>query len=215
MGEDGVTAGALRALDSRASTNVVFQPGRLTRDRRVAALGARGATVLFTGLPGSGKSTMAAGVEEAVVSSGRPAFMLDGDNLRHGLNRDLGFSDADRCENMRRAGEVAQLFAESGSIALVSMICPFDNERRLIRALHVEAGLPFVEVYMDTPLEECERRDPKGFYARARAGQLPGFTGIDGDYEIPDDAELVLRPTSGTVPEQVAIVLRLLQRVTG
>ena len=159
--------------------------GRLSRSERYAALGAAGATLLFTGLSGAGKSTLASGVEEAFVRSGRPAFLLDGDNLRHGLNGDLGFSDRDRTENVRRAGEVARMFAESGALALIALICPFEEDRRLIRTMHEEAGLAYAEVFVDTSLEECERRDPKGLYARARSGQLPGFTGIDSAYEMP------------------------------
>jgi bifunctional enzyme CysN/CysC len=170
--------------------------------------------VLFTGLSGSGKSTIASAVEEAFVVSGRPAFMLDGDNLRHGICGDLGFSEKDRRENVRRAGEVGRMFAESGALALISIISPCAEDRALIRALHVEAELPFMEVFMDTPLDECERRDPKGLYARARAGQLPGFTGIDAEYEAPDNAELVLRPSSGTVSEQAALVLDLIDQLT-
>ena len=162
--------------------------------------GRRGATILFTGLSGAGKSTLAAGVEEAFVRSGRPAFLLDGDNLRHGLNGDLGFSDRDRTENVRRAGEVARMFAEAGSLALIALICPFEEDRRLIRALHEEAGLAFAEIFVDTSLEECERRDPKGLYARARAGQLPGFTGIDSAYEVPAHPDLVRRPRCGVPP---------------
>ncbi len=135
--------------------------------------------------------------------------MLDGDNLRHGINGDLGFSDRDRTENVRRAGEVAKMFAEAGSVALISLISPCAADRQLIRTLHEEAGLPFIEVFLDTPLEECERRDVKGLYARARAGQLPGFTGIDAQYEVPEQAELVLTPSSGTVAEQAGRVLSL------
>ena len=131
------------------------------------------------------------------MQSGRPAFLLDGDNLRHGINGDLGFSDDDRKENVRRAGEVARMFAESGSLALIALICPFAEDRRLIRMLHEDVGLPFLEVFVDTPLEECERRDPKGLYARARAGQLPGFTGIDAEYEAPAAPDLVLSPSVG------------------
>ena len=206
-------AGVIRVLaTTHASPNVVRHRGRLTRHDRFAALDAQGATVLFTGLSGAGKSTVAAGVEEAYVQSGRHAFLLDGDNLRHGINGDLGFSDQDRKENIRRAGEVARMFAESGSLALIALICPFEEDRRLIRMLHEDAGLPFLEVFVDTSLEECERRDPKGLYARARAGQLPGFTGIDADYEPPPTPDLVLGAGSGTVSEQVSRVLELLQR---
>ena len=191
---------------------MVRHSGRLTRHDRFAALEAHGATVLFTGLSGAGKSTIAAGVEEAYVQSGRHAFLLDGDNLRHGINGDLGFSDQDRKENVRRAGEVARMFAESGSLALIALICPFEEDRRLIRMLHDDAGLPFFEVFLDTSLEECERRDPKGLYARARAGQLPGFTGIDSDYEAPPRPDLVLGTGSGSISEQVSRVLELLDR---
>ena len=206
-------AGVIRVIaTTHASPNVVRHRGRLTRHDRFAALEAQGATVLFTGLSGAGKSTIAAGVEEAYVQSGRHAFLLDGDNLRHGINGDLGFSDEDRKENVRRAGEVARMFAESGSVALIALICPFEEDRRLIRMLHEDAGLPFVEVFVDTSLEECERRDPKGLYARARAGQLPGFTGIDADYEAPPTPDLVLGAGSGSVSEQVSRVLELLER---
>jgi len=207
-------AGVIRVIGTtHASPNVVREGGRLTRADRFAALGTQGATVLFTGLSGAGKSTLASGVEEAFVHSGRPAFLIDGDNLRHGLNGDLGFSDLDRTENVRRAGEVARLFAESGALALIALICPFAEDRRLIRLLHEEAGLPFAEIFVSTSLEECERRDPKGLYARARAGQLPGFTGIDSDYEVPEDPDLALGPESGTVSEQVSRVLELVDRL--
>jgi bifunctional enzyme CysN/CysC len=143
-------------------------------------------------------------VEEAFVRSGRPAFLLDGDNLRHGLNGDLGFSDHDRTENVRRAGEVAAMFAEAGSLARIPLICPFEEDRRLIRTLHEQAGLAFAEIFVDTSIEECERRDAKGLYARARAGQLPGFTGIDSAYEVPVRPDLVVGPGSGSLPQQVS-----------
>ncbi|HWF15059.1 MAG TPA: adenylyl-sulfate kinase [Acidimicrobiales bacterium] len=212
--QTNVTAGAgvIRVLaTTHASPNVVRHRGRLTRADRYSALGAQGATVLFTGLSGAGKSTVAAGVEEAYVQSGMHAFLLDGDNLRHGINGDLGFSDHDRKENVRRAGEVARMFAESGSLALIALICPFEEDRRLIRMLHEDVGLPFLEIFLATSLEECERRDPKGLYARARAGELPGFTGIDSDYEAPLSPDLVLAPGTGTVSEQVSQVLELLE----
>ena len=187
----------------------------LSRQERFAALGTSGATLLFTGLSASGKSTVAAGVEEAFVRTGRPAFLLDGDNLRHGLNADLGFSDRDRTENVRRAGEVAAMFAEAGSLALIALICPFAEDRQLIRSLHEEAGLAFAEIFVDTSIEECERRDPKGLYARARAGQLPGFTGIDATYEVPQNPELVLGGEAGSLPERVSQVLALLEDLLG
>jgi bifunctional enzyme CysN/CysC len=207
-------AGVIRVIaTTHASPNVVRHGVRLSRADRFAALGTPGGTLLFTGLSGAGKSTLAAGVEEAFVSRGRPAFLLDGDNLRHGLNGDLGFSDLDRTENVRRAGEVARLFADSGTLALIALIAPFAADRRLIRTMHEEAGLPFAEVYLSTSLEECERRDPKGLYARARAGQLPSFTGIDSDYEVPRDAELVLGPGSGSISEQVSQVLELVDEL--
>jgi bifunctional enzyme CysN/CysC len=210
-----IGAGVIRVIaTTHASPNVVLHGGKLTRDRRYQALGMRGATILITGLSGSGKSTIAAAVEEAFVMSGRAAFMLDGDNLRHGINGDLGFSDKDRKENVRRAGEVARLFAESGALALVSLISPCAEDRDLVRALHHEAGLPYAEVFMDTPLDECERRDPKGLYARARAGQLPGFTGIDSPYEVPHNAELSLQPSSGSISEQASQVLALIEEIT-
>jgi bifunctional enzyme CysN/CysC len=149
-------------------------------------------------------------VEEAFVRAGRPAFLLDGDNLRHGLNADLGFSDRDRTENVRRAGEVSAMFAEAGALALIALICPFEEDRRLIRSLHEQAELPFAEIFVDTSLEECERRDAKGLYARARAGQLPGFTGIDSAYEVPTSPDLVLGPETGSLPERISLVLGLL-----
>ncbi len=205
-------AGVIRVIaTTHASPNVVRHGGRLSRSDRFAALGARGGTVLFTGLSGAGKSTLAAGVEEAYVNSGRSAFLLDGDNLRHGLNGDLGFTDRDRTENVRRAGEVARMFAESGSLALIALICPFEGDRQLIRHLHEEVGLPYAEVFVDTSLDECERRDPKGLYRRARAGQLPSFTGIDSTYEPPSNPDLVLTPGSGSIPEQVSSVLGLVE----
>ena len=172
--------------------------------------GRRGRRSCSPGLSGAGKSTVAAGVEEAFVRSGRPAFLIDGDNLRHGLNADLGFSDRDRTENVRRAGEVAAMFAEAGSLALIALICPFEEDRHLIRVLHEQAGLTFVEVFVDTSIEECERRDAKGLYARARAGQLPGFTGIDSAYEVPARPDLVLGPDAGSLPERISLVLGLL-----
>lgn len=170
------------------SPEVTWQAAALRREDR----NHRGATVWFTGLPSSGKSTIAAAVEARLVGAGRPAYVLDGDNLRHGLNGDLGFGAADRSENARRAGEVARLLADAGVVALVALISPYAADRLRARTLHETDGLPFCEVYVATPPEECERRDAKGLWARARAGSLPGFTGVDDPYEPPDSPELVL-----------------------
>ena len=193
-----------------ADRNLTWHAGEIDRDRRWGALGARGATVWFTGLSGSGKSTVAAAVERRLVESGRPAYVLDGDNLRHGLNADLGFGDDDRAENVRRLGEVARLMADAGLVALVPAISPFRAGREAARAAHAEVGLPFFEVHLATPLAECERRDPKGLYARARTGALSGLTGIDSPYEAPEHPELVLAPGDGDADRQAEKVLRLL-----
>ena len=164
----------------------------------------------FTGLSGSGKSTVAAICEQRLLGEGRPAYLLDGDNLRHGLNGDLGFSADDRSENIRRVGEVARLFADAGVIALVPVISPYRADRAQARAAHRDAGLPFFEVFVDTPIELCETRDPKGLYAKARAGEIKGFTGIDDPYEAPLEPELRLEPEDGTADEQASRVLALL-----
>jgi adenylyl-sulfate kinase len=162
------------------------------RERRIGALGRQGATVWFTGLPASGKSTIAGAVEELLLSVGRPAYVLDGDNLRHGLCGDLGFTRADRAENVRRAGHAAHLLADAGVVALVSLVSPYAADRALARAIHTSDGLPFIEVYVSTSLETCQRRDPKGLYARARAGSLPGLTGVDDPYEPPSAPDLTV-----------------------
>ena len=195
----------------RRSQNVTWHAHAVTRERRTELLGADGATVWFTGLPASGKSTVAVALEAALLDRGRAAYLLDGDNLRHGLNGDLGFSAEDRAENVRRTGEVARLFADAGLVALAALVSPYAADRRRIRERHEADGLRFVEVYVNTPLEECERRDPKGLYARARAGELPGLTGVDDPYEPPARPELELRPLEQGVPETVAAVLALLE----
>jgi bifunctional enzyme CysN/CysC len=168
-----------------ASPNVTWHSGGVERDERWDALGQRGAVVWMTGLPSSGKSTIAHALEQRLVGSGQPAYVLDGDNLRHGLNGDLGFSDEDRTENVRRTAHVARLFADAGVVAIVSLVSPFAADRAQARSLVEAEGLPFSEVWVSTPLEECEQRDPKGLYAKARRGELPGFTGVDGPYEPP------------------------------
>jgi bifunctional enzyme CysN/CysC len=190
--------------------NVVWHAGSISAGARAAALGHAGATVWLTGLSGSGKSTVAVELEQRLVSAGRPAYLLDGDNLRHGLNADLGFTDADRTENVRRVGEVARLLADAGVVAIVPVISPFRAGRDAVRAIHALAGVPFVEVFVDTPIELCEQRDPKGLYARARAGELTGFTGIDSPYEPPPAPELVLTPADGAPEQQASRILGLL-----
>jgi bifunctional enzyme CysN/CysC len=192
--------------------NVVWHEPVLARAARWDALGIRGATVWFTGLSGSGKSTVATEVERLLVGRRQPTYLLDGDNLRHGLNGDLGFSAVDRAENVRRVGEVARLFADAGVVALVPVISPYRSGRDAVRAMHATAGLAFVEVFVDTPLEECERRDPKGLYKLARAGEITGFTGIDDPYEPPASPELVLRPSDGDPATQAALVVGELLR---
>jgi adenylyl-sulfate kinase len=169
-----------------------------------------GATVWFTGLPGAGKSTIAAAVEERLITAGQPAVVLDGDNLRHGLNGDLGFDEQGRSENVRRAAHVARLFAESGTIALVGLVSPYATDRQAAAALHAADGLEFIEIFVDTPLELCEQRDPKGLYGRARAGELDGLTGVDAPYERPAEPDLVLGACAETLQDGVHRVLALL-----
>jgi adenylyl-sulfate kinase len=200
-------------VSARVSPNVVWHAGSLSRADRRAALGFSGATVWLTGLSGSGKSTVAVALERLLVDAGRPAYLLDGDNLRHGLNGDLGFSPVDRDENVRRASEVARLFADAGVTAIVPLISPYRAGRERAREIHTRAGLAFIEVFVDTPIELCEARDPKGLYAKARAGELTGFTGVDDPYEAPSSPELVLRPSDGSPAEQAALVLALVHTV--
>ncbi len=188
------------------SANVTWHEGTLHRERRWQSLGQQGATVWLTGLPAAGKSTIAAAVEERLIASGQSAYRLDGDNLRHGICGDLGFSREDRDENVWRVGQLARLFADSGTIAIVSLVSPYAACRERVRELHARDGLAFVEVFVDTPATVCERRDPKGLYAKAQAGELGGLTGVDDPYEPPPDPELVLTPELD-VQESVEAVL--------
>jgi adenylyl-sulfate kinase len=192
------------------SPNVRWQRSALSRERRWEALGRVGATLWFTGLPAAGKSTIASAVEERLVMAGCPAFLLDGDNLRHGLNGDLGFDEGARGENVRRTAHVARLLAESGSIALVSLVSPYAADREAAAALHAAVGLTFVEVFVDAPLDLCKQRDPKGLYARARSGELRDMTGVGSPYEPPATPDLVLSSGVETVPAAVDRVMSLL-----
>lgn len=188
------------------SPNVTWHEPATSREERWSSTGTRGATVWLTGLSGSGKSTIAVELLRVLVARRLAAYSLDGDNLRHGLNGDLGFSADDRAENIRRVGEVARLFADAGLIAIVPVISPYRTGRDYARRLHDETGLEFIEVFVDTPIEVCESRDVKGLYAKARAGELPGFTGIDDPYEAPERADVVVAGDR-TPPEGAAAAI--------
>src|SRR5437660_924602 len=188
------------------ATNITWHEGHVTGEERHALLKQTGATLWFTGLSGSGKSTIAYTLEHALIQRGNLAYVLDGDNIRHGLNKNLGFSAADREENIRRIGEVAKLFADCSVIAMTSFISPYRKDRDTVRALHDAAGMPFIEIHVSTPIETCEQRDPKGLYKKARAGQLKQFTGIDDPYEPPLKPELTIDATN-TSPQQATLQL--------
>jgi adenylyl-sulfate kinase len=196
------------------SRNVTWQPTNVDRSRRWNTLGQRGVTVWFTGLPAAGKSTIAAAVEERLVERGRWTYVLDGDNLRHGVCGDLGFTPQERSENVRRVAEVARLFADAGAVALVSLVSPYATDREQARALHELDGLPFLEVFANTSLGECRRRDPKGLYTRAADGEIHGFTGVDDPYEPPlaPDVELSEQHSLAAAAEAVLTALDALPR---
>lgn len=197
------------------STNVVFQKHHVSRDKRGQIMGQkggfRGCTIWFTGLSGAGKTTVSFGVEEYLCLHGIPAYALDGDNIRHGLNKNLGFSSQDREENIRRVAEVAKLFADSGVVCLTSFISPYAKDRTMAREIHEQAGLLFIECFVDTPLEVCEKRDVKGLYRKARAGQIKGFTGIDMPYEAPGCPDLLIKAGKDTIKDCVQQVVELLR----
>jgi adenylylsulfate kinase len=194
------------AVTATKATNITWHEGHVTREERGGLLKQTGCTLWFTGLSGSGKSTIAFTLEHALVQRGRLAYVLDGDNIRHGLNKNLGFSAADREENIRRIGEVAKLFADAGLVTMTSFISPYRKDRDVVRALHAEGKLPFIEIHVNTPIATCEQRDPKGLYKKARAGQLKGFTGIDDPYEEPLKPELTIDATN-TSPQQATVLL--------
>jgi len=197
-------------MTQQKSTNITWHEGDISRTERWDALTTSGATLWFTGLSGSGKSTVACALEQALIHRGVFSYRLDGDNVRHGLNKNLGFSAEDRAENIRRIGEVAKLFADAGVVALSSFISPYRADRDAVRALHADDGLAFIEVFVDAPLEVCESRDVKGLYKKARAGEIKGFTGIDDPYEAPGSAEITLRTGDQSVAESVEQMLAYL-----
>lgn len=183
------------------ATNVVWHEGHVSRDKREDLLKQQGCMIWLTGLPSSGKSTIAFTAEHILIEQGRMAYVLDGDNIRHGLNKNLGFSAEDRAENIRRIGEVGKLFADAGIITFTSFVSPYRADRDEVRELMAEGD--FLEVFIDTPVELCEDRDPKGLYAKARTGEITNFTGVSDPYEAPENPELVIK-TSECTPEQAA-----------
>ena len=196
-------------MTEKKSTNISWHEGQIFRADRETVLGQRGVTVWLTGLSGSGKSTIAVGAEKALVDSGRLAYVLDGDNVRHGLNQNLGFSPEDRTENIRRIGEVAKLFTDSGVIVFASFISPYRSDRDKVREL-MEPG-DFVEIFVAADLETCEERDVKGLYVKARKGEIPEFTGISAPYEEPEKPELVLDTNRQSVAESVDQIISYLK----
>ncbi len=173
------------------SKNIVWHEGIVTRDDRETMAGHKGCTIWMTGLSGSGKSTLAVGLEKALMDRGIRTFVLDGDNVRHGLNKDLGFSPEDRNENIRRIGEVAKLFTEAGVVNITAFISPYRVDRDRVREIMQDGD--FIEAFVDCPVDICEERDPKGLYKKARAGEIPEFTGVSAPYEAPEKAELTLK----------------------
>ncbi|NND00914.1 MAG: adenylyl-sulfate kinase [Gammaproteobacteria bacterium] len=198
-------------MTEQKATNLTWQGGDVTRADRCNRLGQKGATLWFTGLSGSGKSTVAVAVEKALHKLGKLSYRLDGDNIRLGINKNLGFSHEDRTENIRRIGEISKLYCDTGIIALSSFISPYRADRDQVRELHEVSGYNFIEVHVDCALAEAEKRDPKGLYKKARAGEIKNFTGIDDPYEEPLNPEITLRTDKMTIEEEVEIVLSYLQ----
>jgi adenylylsulfate kinase len=198
-------------MAEQKATNVHWHEGEVSRADRGRLLGQKGATLWFTGLSGSGKSTVAVALEQALLQRGKLSYRLDGDNVRLGINKNLGFSAEDRTENIRRIGEIAKLFVDSGVLALSSFVSPYRADRDIVRKLHEDAGMDFIEVYVDVPLEEAEKRDPKGLYKKARAGEIKNFTGISDPYEAPLNPELVLKSHEMSLQEEVDVLLNLLE----
>ena len=193
------------------ATNIAWHEGEITREDRARVLGHQGCTLWLTGLSGSGKSTIGVALEKALITRGKLAYRLDGDNVRHGLNANLGFSAEDREENIRRVGEVSKLFVDSGVIVLSSFISPYLADRQLVREMHEADDMPFIEVFVDCSLEAAEERDPKGLYKKARAGEIKNFTGIDDPYEAPEAPEVHLHTDQQSLDDEVTSLLALLE----
>jgi adenylylsulfate kinase len=191
------------------SNNIVWHLHQLTKDARSTQKKQKACILWFTGLSGAGKSTIASAVEQKLFELGHHTYLLDGDNVRHGLNKDLGFSNSDRVENIRRIGEMAKLFADAGLIVLTAFISPFQSDRRLVREL-VEQN-EFIEVFVDTPLDICEQRDPKGLYKKARKGIIKNFTGIDSEYETPEIAEVTINTSKLDIEKCADLIIAYLK----
>lgn len=199
-------------MTEQKATNVTWHEGEISREDRNKLLGQKGATLWFTGLSGSGKSTIAVALEKALHARGRLAYRLDGDNVRLGINKNLGFSAEDRAENIRRIGEIAKLFVDAGTIVLSSFVSPYRADRDLVRKLHADGGMDFIEVYVDVPLAEAEKRDPKGLYKKARAGEIKNFTGISDPYEAPSSPDIHLHTADMTLQQEVEALLKALEQ---
>ena len=198
-------------MAEQKATNIHWHEGEVTREERAVLLGHRGATLWFTGLSGSGKSTVAVALEGVLHDMGVLCYRLDGDNVRFGINKNLGFSEEDRAENIRRVGEISKLFVDSGVLVLSSFISPYLRDRELVRQIHEEAGMAFIEVFVDCSLEAAESRDPKGLYKKARAGEIKNFTGIDDPYEAPTSPEIHLRTDLQTLEQEVTQIIQKLR----
>ena len=194
------------------ATNVHWHSGEVSREDRYKVLGHKGVTLWFTGLSGSGKSTVAVALENALTARGKLCYRLDGDNIRLGINKNLGFSAEDRTENIRRIGEISKLFVDTGVIVLSSFISPYRADRDAVRILHDADKMDFIEVHVDCALAEAEKRDPKGLYKKARAGEIKGFTGIDDPYEAPAKPEVHLHSDQMTLEQEVEILIAELER---
>jgi adenylylsulfate kinase len=199
-------------MSEQKATNVHWHGGEINRPERAQLLGHGGATLWFTGLSGSGKSTIAVGLEQALYQRGVLVYRLDGDNIRLGINKNLGFSAEDRAENIRRVGEVSKLFVDGGVIVLSSFISPYLVDRQIVRELHEADNMPFIEVFVDCSLEAAEERDPKGLYKKARLGEIKNFTGIDDPYEAPEAPEVHLHTDQQSLEEEVEHLLALLEK---
>jgi len=199
-------------MTEQKATNVHWHDGEVSREDRQKLLKQKGATLWFTGLSGSGKSTVAVALEQALIQRGHLCYRLDGDNVRLGINKNLGFSAEDRAENIRRIGEIAKLFVDTGVIVLSSFVSPYRDDRDNVRVLHDQSDMDFIEVYVDVPLAVAEERDPKGLYKKARAGEIKNFTGIDDPYEAPTSPEIVLNSHEMSLEKEVEVLLAEMEK---